>query len=118
MNKRQIGTKYEELAAAYLQEHGYRILGCNVRCRHGELDIVAAGPDGTLTAVEVKYRSSDAYGDALEAVGIKKQKTISSCMQEYLVRHGLTGRACRFDVIAVYGDGSLCHVADAFPFRG
>ena len=47
-NNRKIGSRYEDLAAAYLSEAGYRILTRNYRNRFGEIDIIAADPKGTL----------------------------------------------------------------------
>ena len=38
MNKRKIGSRYEEAAAAFLQKQGFRILGKNFRCRQGEIE--------------------------------------------------------------------------------
>ena len=40
MNKREIGSRYEEAAAAFLQKQGFRILEKNFRCRQGEIDLV------------------------------------------------------------------------------
>ena len=42
--------------AAFLEEHGYRILEKNYRCRAGEIDLIA-WHQGYLVFVEVKYRS-------------------------------------------------------------
>ena len=53
-NNRKIGSRYEDLAAAYLSEAGYRILTRNYRNRFGEIDIIAADPKGTLVFAEVK----------------------------------------------------------------
>ena len=41
MNKRNIGDEYEQLAAEYLMQMGYRILERNFRNRYGEIDIIA-----------------------------------------------------------------------------
>ena len=41
MNKRQLGSEKEKLAAEYLQERGYEIVACNYRCRQAEIDIIA-----------------------------------------------------------------------------
>ena len=53
MNKRQLGTVYEQKAAAYLQQQGYEIMECNFRCRMGEIDIIAREGE-YLCFVEVK----------------------------------------------------------------
>ena len=75
MNKRAVGTKYEEKAALYLKDHGYEIIQKNYRCKIGEIDIVASqGP--YLVFVEVKYRMDAHSGSALDAVGYGKQQKI------------------------------------------
>ncbi len=51
------GRFAESIAAVFLQLKGYRILGRRVRCRAGEIDIIAAKAD-TLVFVEVKARST------------------------------------------------------------
>ncbi len=38
---RETGTWYEENAARYLEQQGYRILEKNFRCRQGEIDLIA-----------------------------------------------------------------------------
>ena len=75
MNKRTIGTEYETMAARYLCTHDYTILARNYRTPFGEVDLIAQ-KDGVLVYVEVKYRSSNDYGDPLEAVDRRKQRQI------------------------------------------
>ena len=66
MNKREVGSCYEELAAVYLQKKGYRVLERNYRCRQGEVDLICTqGP--CLVFVEVKYRTDGRMGGPLEA---------------------------------------------------
>ena len=62
-----MGTAYEKLAGAYLEQQGYEILEYNYRCRMGEIDIVAR-QDGYLVFVEVKYRADSTVGNPFEAV--------------------------------------------------
>ena len=94
------GKKGEELAAAYLEEAGYRIIVRNYRCLFGEIDMVAEEGE-TLVFVEVKSRRSDAYGDPQLAVGPQKQKKMSRISLHYLSEHHLRHRLARFDVVAV-----------------
>jgi Holliday junction resolvase-like predicted endonuclease len=47
------GRRGEEVAAAYLEAHQYRILEKNFKCRHGEVDIIAVRDD-SVVFVEVK----------------------------------------------------------------
>lgn len=116
MNKRQVGTTYENIAVQYLTEQGYEILEQNYRNKLGEIDILAKDKD-TIVAVEVKYRKDNNYGDALEAVDYRKQRKISRAFFVYYSSHGYEEDIpCRFDVIAVYGNGKISHIRDAFDF--
>jgi putative endonuclease len=101
LNKRELGSTYEALAAEYLRQQGYEIVEQNYRNRQGEIDIVAREGDA-LCFVEVKFRSGSECGKAAEAVNRKKQHTIVRVAQYYLMRHGYDEwTPCRFDVVAI-----------------
>ncbi len=112
-NKRATGGRYEEMAAAFLQEKGYRILERNYRDRYGEIDLIAR--DGRyLVFVEVKYRHSSASGYPEEAVDSRKQARIRHAASYYLYsRHYPEDTPCRFDVVAILGS-EVRLIADAF----
>ena len=103
MNRRETGSRYENYAAAYLEEKGYRILEKNFRCKGGEIDLV--GMDGTyLVFTEVKYRKDRRQGYPEEAVDARKQRRIYRAAQYYLSFKNLSpDTPCRFDVVAVEG---------------
>lgn len=113
MNKRAVGSEYEKRAAAYLEQHGMRILEYNYRIRSGEIDLIAR--DGKyLVFVEVKFRTGSRRGTPLEAVDLRKQKSIIRTAQHYLLRHGYGMETpCRFDVVGITGE-AVTHVKDAF----
>ena len=96
----ELGKYGEQLAAQYLQRHGYELLAANVRCRFGEIDLIAAR-DGFLIFVEVKQRKSDAYGTAGAFVDARKQQRVRLTAEYWLQRHP-DERQPRFDVIEVY----------------
>ena len=98
--KRTLGESGEEIAAAFLQGLGYIVLTRNYRKRFGEIDIVAEEGD-TLVFVEVKTRSSAAFGSPLEAVDARKQRRMARAALAYLSAGKLHDRAARFDVVAV-----------------
>lgn len=112
-NNREIGSRYEEQAAACLVNQGYVILDKNYRCRSGEIDLIAR--DGSyLVFIEVKYRSHTSAGDPAEAVDRKKQKKVVNTARYYLLTHGyLEETPCRFDVAAVT-DSGVRIIKDAF----
>lgn len=104
MNRRQVGTAYEAVAAEYLAAHGYRILERNFLSRRGEIDLIAREGE-YLCFVEVKYRRNGDCGSPLEAVNAHKQRKILQAARYYLMLHGLgMDTACRFDVVAVEGE--------------
>lgn len=115
INKRSLGSKYEEKAADYLISKGYSILEKNYLRKTGEIDIIALSPDGYLVAIEVKYRSSDKFGEPFSAVTLLKQRKIYKTLLFYISEYALSLETkCRFDVIGIYGDGRLIHLTNAF----
>jgi putative endonuclease len=65
------------------------------------LDIIARdGP--TLVFVEVKARDGRTFGDAAEAVTMRKQRRIVKLANDYVTRSGLAGGPCRFDVVSIH----------------
>ena len=113
MNKRKTGSRYEEQAAAFLEQQGFQILERNDRDRKGEIDIIAK--DGTcLVFVEVKYRKDIDNGYPEEAVGYYKQQHIRHTAAYYLCSHGLgDDTICRFDVVSILGT-EIRLIKDAF----
>ena len=116
-NNRQIGSKYEQLAADYLKKQGYCIVERNYYTPYGEIDIIAK-QDEVLVFVEIKYRSNRRYGAATDAVDHRKQWRISKSAMYYYAYHGYEEqRPCRFDVITVQGS-AVTHIQDAFDYCG
>ena len=102
MNKRTVGSETEARASEYLMSQGLRIVVKNYRCRLGEIDLIAAEPDGTVVFVEVKFRRSSSYGLPEEAVNTTKQNKIRRTALYYLTEHRLSPEnAVRFDVVAM-----------------
>lgn len=112
-NNRSVGTDYEQAVGYYLEQQGYIVLEYNYQChRFGEIDIIAI--DGEyLVFCEVKYRQDKRKGNPLEAVDVKKQRTLYKCASYYLTVNGLEEVPCRFDVIGIEG-GEITHIKDAF----
>ena len=103
MNKRQLGSEKEKLAAEYLQERGYEIVTCNYRCRQAEIDII-----------EVKYRKNKQCGGSLYAVSRAKQQKICYAARHYIARHNIPlNHPMRFDVLAIDGE-EIMHIKNAF----
>lgn len=112
------GQEGEGLAAAHLEQQGYRVLERNFRGKGCEVDLVARDKDGTIVFVEVKTRRSLAYGPPQQAVTQRKQHQIAKGALTWLSRHRMHDSAARFDVIAVllHDDGrrTVEHLINAF----
>lgn len=100
LQRQALGKLGESLAVEELERRGYAIVARRYRTRHGEIDIVAEDGD-TLVFVEVKARASGEFGFAVEGVTRWKQLQLASMAAEYLARHDITDRPCRFDVVAI-----------------
>ncbi len=106
------------MAARFLRQRGYKVLFRRFRARGGgEVDIVCRHGD-TLVFVEVKTRSSLAYGRPGEAVDLAKQKLIVRGASAWLRMLPEIGILYRFDIVEVLAekDGrATCEiVANAF----
>lgn len=109
-NQREVGSRYEEKAAAFLQKQGLMIVERNYRCRTGEIDIVARD-QGTYVFCEVKYRQDNGAGDPAEAVDWRKQHTIFQTASWYLYQNRLPeDTPCRFDMVAIIGNEKDCEI--------
>jgi putative endonuclease len=78
-----------------------------VRYPIGELDLVMRDGDA-LVFVEVRQRSRADYGGALQSLTPAKLRRMARAAQLYLLKHPRWQmEPCRFDVVAVNGDGQL-----------
>ena len=122
--RRALGERGERIATAHLQRAGYEVLARNWRCRHGELDIVAADRRA-LVFCEVKTRVAggrNGPASALDAIGPRKRRRLRMLAREWLSAGSGSrpGRdELRFDAIGVTVDArgtlvALEHVEDAF----
>lgn len=117
MKDNELGRLSEDRAAEYLKTLGYTILDLRWRCPLGELDIVAS-EDRTLVFVEVKARSSSAYGLPAEMVTKSKQAKVIKAALSYLKAKALRPETVRFDVIS-FGPGTGPeHIVNAFEANG
>jgi len=98
------------------------VLAENYTCAAGEIDLIARQGE-TLVFVEVKTRTSPAFGAPQLAVHWRKQQQIVKAAQWFLAERRLGDVACRFDVLAVSfpdpeGLPRIEWVRDAFPAEG
>ena len=97
-------------ALAHLERQGLTLVQRNYRvaagphARGGEVDLILRERDGTLVFVEVRARSSGAFGGAAASIGASKQRRLVFAAQHFLRRYS-TLPPCRFDVVAIQGEG-------------
>jgi len=115
---RSAGRRGEDLAHRYLRHNGFTVVARNFRARSGlsELDIVA-WEDETLVFVEVKARTSDAYGSPERAIGGEKRVRLFRGAREYARRAGVDWQQVRFDIVNVLlsEPPEIVHYRDVFP---
>lgn len=91
------GDEAERIAERFLVAQGLHVLARNHRCRFGEIDLVMQDGD-VVVFVEVRLRTSNAFGGALDSIHATKQKRLIAAAGHYLagLRHT---PPCRFDAI-------------------
>ena len=98
----EIGAFGEQLAVAHLTSLGLLVVDRNWRCRHGELDIIAAdNATHTVVFVEVKTRTSDHFGGVQQAVSPDKVRRLRRLAGLWLANQDGSWAAVRIDVIGV-----------------
>lgn len=116
-HNREVGKTGEGLAVDFLKSRRYRIIERNFRCRGGEVDIIARSGE-TIVFVEVKTRSSEAFGTPAQSVTLFKQRQIARAAQVWLAANRLQDQPARFDVVAILLGGAeqprIDHLIDAF----
>lgn len=114
--KKALGQWGEQRAAEFLHTQGYDILERNIRTEYGEIDLLARQGE-TLVFVEVKARSSTAYGYPEDSITELKQQHMHDCALAYLQAHPEFEGDWRVDVISVNrvlgGKPEIVHFEDA-----
>ena len=123
MDRRSVsGRAAETLAVLHLEAVGLRIVTRNWRQPEGELDIVA-DDGGTCVFVEVRSRTGEEHGHALETITLRKRAQVVRAARLYLDAETPAAGGFRFDVVAVtFWDDNrqpdVVHIADAFDTGG
>jgi len=86
--KQQLGAWGENIAKSYYQKLGYQIIAQNFSTRYGELDLVFIKANKILV-VEVKTRSSLAFGFAEESISRNKLQNLRTAYQILSRRNSL-----------------------------
>ena len=99
------GAAAERRVRRHYRLRGYRVLAANVRAGGNELDIVLRRGK-RLVFAEVKMRTRDGYGDALETVDAEKVRRVRRAAEVFLVCHPeLASLDVAFEAVAVRPSG-------------
>lgn len=102
------GAFGEEVTAKFLLNRGDEILDRNWRVREGEIDLISLSKDGIFHFIEVKTRSSLAFGHPFEAINKDKAHRMQRLALAWLATHGCLGCDYAIDAVAILinSDGS------------
>jgi putative endonuclease len=103
------GAQGEEAVALFLINRDIEIIERNWRVREGEIDIVALHSTGIFSFVEVKTRSSVAFGHPFEAINRDKAYRMQRLALAWLATHGCLGCEYQIDVAAVLVQNNGTH---------
>jgi putative endonuclease len=109
------GKEGEALAADFLVGKGFEIVARNYRHKQSEIDLIVK-KNNWLIFVEVKMRSSDAYGYPEDFVDYKKAQNIIDGAEEYTYQKNWQGNV-RYDIVSIRdqrGEKEIVHFEDAF----
>ena len=114
LTKKLLGAKYEKVAEKYLQRNHLKLISRNFNCNLGEIDLIMLDGD-CLVFVEVRARSSQKFGHAIETVDYFKQQKIIKAAQIYLIKPPkLDYQSIRFDVIGIEDKENCIWIKNAF----
>jgi len=97
--KDELGQRGERIAERHLVARGMTVLDRNWRCPQGEIDLVLRDGDVTVF-VEVKTRTSTAFGHPLEAITVQKLARLRRLAGAWCRVHPGTDEI-RIDAVAV-----------------
>ena len=103
------------MAARFLIDKGFEIVERNYRHKRSEIDLIVK-KDNWLIFVEVKLRSSDAYGYPEDFVDYKKAKNIVDGAEQYTFDKNWQGNV-RYDIVSIrlqQDQTEIIQIEDAF----
>lgn len=111
----KIGLTGESLAVNYLKKNNYKVIQTNYKNKIGEIDIICFDTIQNETVfIEIKSRSTLAFGLPSEAVNFKKQNKIRNTASYYLLANKKYDTKIRFDVIEILNNEIYNHIKYAF----
>jgi len=104
--KDALGRRGEEIAARHLASRGLTIVDRNWRCPQGEIDLIARDGD-ELVFIEVKTRSSVAFGHPLESITATKLARLRRLAAAWCEAHPGDHDRIRIDAVGVIAPPGL-----------
>ena len=98
-DKIKTGNKGEILAAEFLQKKGFEVVAKNYRFKRAEIDLIVKR-ENWIIFVEVKTRTSTAFGEPEEFVDDHKTRNVYDAAEEYIYSTDWHGHI-RFDIVSV-----------------
>jgi putative endonuclease len=96
-----VGEFGENAVVDLVRAQGSTVIDRNWRIKEGEIDIVGRLADGTIAFIEVKTRTSAAFGHPLESINSKKAHRLQRLALAWLATHQAFGAPYRIDCAAV-----------------
>lgn len=90
MSTTEVGRNAESLVAAYLKSQKHKIISLNWRTRWCEIDVISKF-NKTVYFTEVKYRSSDSWGDGFSYITKSKLKQMRFSAELWISEQNWSG---------------------------
>lgn len=113
-DKQDQGQTGEDMAAAFLENKGFKILERNFRAGQSEIDIIAMDKD-CLVFVEVRLRKNADFGLPEQSMSKAKMNALKRGAESYMRKRNWLGDV-RFDFVAIIQkpDLDIEHFQDIF----
>ena len=107
------GLYAENKAKKYLQKQGLYFITSRFKTKCGEIDLIMS-KDETIVFVEVKIRTNNQYGDAIEYINKFKQKKIIRTAKLFCQYRQLEQHFLRFDTVTIDSNNKITWIKNAF----
>jgi putative endonuclease len=107
-----VGTFGEARVADYRIKLGDEVLDRNWRVREGEIDVITLDTQGIFHFIEVKTRSSMAFGHPFESISQVKLLRMQRLAMGWLVTHDCFGCEYSIDIASVLLNSDGTHTLE------
>jgi putative endonuclease len=107
-----VGTFGEARVADYRIKLGDEVLDRNWRVREGEIDVITLDAQGIFHFIEVKTRSSMAFGHPFESISQVKLLRMQRLAMGWLVTHDCFGCEYSIDIASVLLNSDGTHTLE------